>query len=251
MRLVRSSGSWAESRVRAILLQSGVTFRMHDRKLPGSPDFVMVRRRSVIFVNGCFWHQHKGCRGSRMPKTHLSYWEPKLARNESRDLQVRESLGALGWRVLDVWECECGDTWSLRRRVVGFVAKQPNPSITFRVSPEALRHVKAVRRRQRISLSAAVRRVLLEGLVADRHDETAAGPTSSAKSGSLNVSTRIPLQQLTELRLFAARRSVGVCTLASALVESEAVSRGVVASHFRTDPLKARRRASGGDNSVV
>ena len=84
----------------------GFRFRLHRRDLPGSPDLRFPRHRKVIFVHGCFWHQHEGCRLARLPKSRLDYWLPKFARNVERDGIARTALEAAGWRCLIIWECE-------------------------------------------------------------------------------------------------------------------------------------------------
>jgi DNA mismatch endonuclease (patch repair protein) len=99
----------------------GFRFRLHRRDLPGSPDLVFPGRRKVIFVHGCFWHQHPGCHLARRPKSRPEYWPAKLDRNVERDAQVRDRLAAAGWEVLVVWECETADQVALRRRLSSFL----------------------------------------------------------------------------------------------------------------------------------
>jgi len=84
----------------------GYRFRLHRRDLPGTPDLVLVGLRTAIFVHGCFWHQHSGCPAGRLPGTNVKFWTQKLRRNQRRDEQVVKDLGALGWRVVVIWECE-------------------------------------------------------------------------------------------------------------------------------------------------
>ena len=91
--------------VRRMLFASGYRFRLHRRDLPGSPDIVMPGRKVAIFVHGCFWHMHQGCRFSKMPATRPEFWKAKLEANVERDRRAVEKLQALGWRVLCVWEC--------------------------------------------------------------------------------------------------------------------------------------------------
>lgn len=95
--------------VRRALHAAGMRFRLHDRRLPGTPDIVLPGRRTVVLVNGCFWHQHPGCRMARRPSRNTSYWHPKLARNVDRDAAQQQLLAAAGWRVLVIWECEAQD----------------------------------------------------------------------------------------------------------------------------------------------
>ena len=84
----------------------GFRFRLHRVDLPGSPDLVLPRLRKVIFVHGCFWHQHADCRLARLPKTRPEYWLPKFERNQRRDREAMDQLTKLGWEVLVVWECQ-------------------------------------------------------------------------------------------------------------------------------------------------
>ena len=92
--------------VRRYLHRKGLRFRLHERKLPGRPDLVLSRYRTVVEVNGCFWHQHPGCRYAYMPASNQGFWKEKLAGNRLRDLRNWRALRRLGWRVIVVWECE-------------------------------------------------------------------------------------------------------------------------------------------------
>ena len=105
---IRSKGMKPEMTVRRLLHAMGYRFRLHRRDLPGKPDLVFPGRRKVIFVHGCFWHQHgdPGCKIARRPKSNLEYWLPKLDRNASRDAEHQASLRDRGWDVLVIWECE-------------------------------------------------------------------------------------------------------------------------------------------------
>ena len=102
----RSKDTKPEVMVRCALHRLGYRFRLHRRDLPGTPDIVLPKHRTVILVHGCFWHQHNGCRDARMPRTRQDYWSAKFQRNGERDTQIAAALEALGWRVLIVWECE-------------------------------------------------------------------------------------------------------------------------------------------------
>lgn len=108
MRAIRSTGMKPELAVRRLVHSMGYRYRLHRKDLPGKPDLVFGPRRKVIFVHGCFWHQHSdpGCKIARMPKSKPDYWKPKLARNVERDRQHQAELEANGWSVLIVWECE-------------------------------------------------------------------------------------------------------------------------------------------------
>ena len=105
---IRSKGMKPEMTVRRLLHSMGYRYRLHRRDLPGKPDLVFPGRRKVIFVHGCFWHQHSDprCRIVRRPKSNRDYWLPKLERNVVRDAENRARLEELGWEVLVIWECE-------------------------------------------------------------------------------------------------------------------------------------------------
>ena len=122
MRLIKKADTKPEMSVRRLVHGMGYRYRLHRRDLPGTPDLVFPRLRKVIFVHGCFWHQHIGCRLARQPKSRQEYWLPKLARNIERDRFAQDQLQAFGWRVLTVWECETKDEDSLRQKLVGFLA---------------------------------------------------------------------------------------------------------------------------------
>jgi DNA mismatch endonuclease (patch repair protein) len=88
---------------------AGLHYRLHDKRLPGNPDIVFSKLRTVIFVNGCFWHCHQGCGKFRITKIRSEWWTAKLARNKARDKEVRDELEAAGWSVIVIWECETSD----------------------------------------------------------------------------------------------------------------------------------------------
>jgi DNA mismatch endonuclease (patch repair protein) len=94
-----------ELAVRRGLHAAGFRFRLHRGDLPGKPDIVLPRHRSVIFVHGCFWHRHEGCSNFRLPKTNTEFWREKIFRNAERDASAEEDLLRRDWRVLVVWEC--------------------------------------------------------------------------------------------------------------------------------------------------
>src|SRR5262245_59927775 len=119
MASIRSINTTPELFVRRMVHGMGYRYALHSRYLPGKPDLVFRCRRKVIFVHGCFWHQHPkpSCRDSRMPKSRLDYWLPKLRRTIERDLEHQEALKKAGWKSLIVWECELGDRSRLIRRL--------------------------------------------------------------------------------------------------------------------------------------
>ena len=106
MALIKGKNTKPELRVRKALYASGLRYRLHDKNLPGRPDLVFPSRRAVVFVNGCFFHQHTGCARARLPKTRREFWEPKLRGNVERDQRKQTELAANGWTVLVIWECE-------------------------------------------------------------------------------------------------------------------------------------------------
>jgi DNA mismatch endonuclease (patch repair protein) len=106
MREVKRANTGPEIVVRQALHALGLRFRLHRRDLPGSPDIVLPRFRTVIFVHGCFWHRHPGCRYASTPKTRKEYWLPKFKANVERDAKKEAQLLELGWMVIVIWECE-------------------------------------------------------------------------------------------------------------------------------------------------
>jgi len=117
MASIRSTNTKPELAVRRALTRLGLRYRLHAIDLPGHPDVVMRRRRSVIFVHGCLWHLHDGCRLARVPKTRPEYWPAKLERNKQRDRRNQEELICRGWTVIVVWECETADPKKLEDRL--------------------------------------------------------------------------------------------------------------------------------------
>lgn len=105
MSRIKSKNTKPEMVIRRYLYHSGFRYRLHVKELPGKPDLVFKGRKKVIFIHGCFWHQH-GCKYYRMPHTKIEYWIPKLQRNVERDKNEIESLEKSGWNVLIIWECE-------------------------------------------------------------------------------------------------------------------------------------------------
>ena len=92
--------------VRRLLHQQGYRFRLHAKDLPGCPDIVFRSRQKVIFIHGCFWHRHEGCRKASMPKTRAVFWKQKFDANQKRDVATASALEEMGWKFLVVWECE-------------------------------------------------------------------------------------------------------------------------------------------------
>lgn len=102
----KSKDTEPEIIVRKYLFSRGLRFRKNDRRYSGQPDVVLPKYRTIIFIHGCFWHQHEGCPHSSMPKVRSDFWQAKFDRNKHRDTRNIEELESLGWRVIVVWECE-------------------------------------------------------------------------------------------------------------------------------------------------
>jgi len=123
MRRIRSKDMRPELAVRSLAHKLGYRFRLHRKDLPGKPDLVFVSQRKVIFVHGCFWHSHQGCKSAHIPKSNLSYWKPKLERNQARDAMSLEKLSRDGWKCLIIWECETKDEVWAGKRIRNFLRK--------------------------------------------------------------------------------------------------------------------------------
>lgn len=106
MSRIRGRDTGPELLLRSLLHRAGFRFRLHAKQLPGRPDVVLPKYKAAIFVHGCFWHRHPGCRNATTPSTRREFWQEKFDRNVSRDARNRADLEAAGWTVLTVWECE-------------------------------------------------------------------------------------------------------------------------------------------------
>ena len=106
MSRIRGRNTGPELRLRSLLHRAGFRFRLHTKQLPGSPDVVLPKYQTAIFVHGCFWHRHPGCRNATMPSTRRDFWQEKFDANVSRDARNQAALEAAGWTVLTIWECE-------------------------------------------------------------------------------------------------------------------------------------------------
>lgn len=105
MSRIRGENTAPERQVRSLLHGLGYRFRLHRKDLPGRPDIVLPRYRTVIFVHGCFWHRHRGCKYAYKPKSRVAFWQGKFQENLERDRRKTKALKSLGWRVIVVWEC--------------------------------------------------------------------------------------------------------------------------------------------------
>ena len=123
MRRIRSKDMNPELQVRRLLHRMGYRYRLHRKSLPGHPDIVFPKLEKAIFVHGCFWHQHSNpaCKITRLPKSRLEYWIPKLDRNKQRDAESLALLQQLGWTVLTVWECQVTDQARLKSELITFL----------------------------------------------------------------------------------------------------------------------------------
>jgi len=106
MAAVHSKGTKPELIVRNYLWRKGFRYRLNNPRLPGHPDLVLRKYRTCIFVNGCFWHGHKGCTHYTIPKSNTEFWINKITRNQQRDIEVKHKLAQMGWYCIVIWECE-------------------------------------------------------------------------------------------------------------------------------------------------
>ena len=122
MARVRGKNTRPEMIVRKLVFAAGYRYRLHVRKLPGSPDLVFPSRKKVIFVHGCFWHRHEGCALARIPKSRVAFWVDKLNGNRARDARNLDALTQAGWQTLVVWECQLGDLMALEEEISRFLS---------------------------------------------------------------------------------------------------------------------------------
>ena len=106
MSQIKGKDTKPEILVRKFLFSKGLRFRKNDKRYPGHPDIVLPKYKTMIFVHGCFWHFHEGCRYAVMPSSNTAFWENKLYTNRDRDSRNQETLSTMGWNVITVWECE-------------------------------------------------------------------------------------------------------------------------------------------------
>jgi DNA mismatch endonuclease (patch repair protein) len=123
MRAVRSTGTTPEQKCESLLRSLRLKFSRHPAHLAGRPDFVLPKYRLAIFVHGCFWHAHKGCKNSALPTSNIAYWEQKIDRNRRRDRRVREKLRKAGWRIAVIWECKLRKPGSAVSRLLKLTSK--------------------------------------------------------------------------------------------------------------------------------
>lgn len=121
MSRVTSKNTSPELTVRVVLHRMGYRFRLHEQRLRGKPDIVFSKKKKVIFVHGCFWHGHVGCRLGRLPRSNLDFWAPKIERTRVRDQETISALEADGWQPLVIWQCELKDLDALTKRLTTFL----------------------------------------------------------------------------------------------------------------------------------
>ena len=118
MSAIKSKNTKPEIKVRKVLHSMGYRFRLHRKDLPGSPDIVLPKYKTVIFVHGCFWHRHENCKYASTPKTRKEFWESKFKANVKRDFEIQEKINILDWRTVVIWECETKNIENLRDKII-------------------------------------------------------------------------------------------------------------------------------------
>jgi len=141
MSKIRSKDTKPELALRKALFARGFRYRVNDKKLPGKPDIVLRKYKTVIFLHGCFWHRHKGCKYAYTPKTNTKFWVDKINSNRERDKSNFQKLTDLGWNVLTVWECEIRHTYKrdltpLIDRVVSEILSQVPQKVSMKFYEE-------------------------------------------------------------------------------------------------------------------
>jgi DNA mismatch endonuclease (patch repair protein) len=123
MSRIRGRDTMPEMVVRRMAHRLGFRFRLHRRDLPGKPDLAFPGRRKIVFVHGCYWHRHEGCRFAYQPKSNEAFWNDKFAGNVARDASASQELERLGWAVLTIWECETADPDALARSLTEYLGR--------------------------------------------------------------------------------------------------------------------------------
>lgn len=136
MAAIKGKDTKLEMIVRKYLFSRGLRFRVQVRKLPGTPDIVLPKYKTAIFVNGCFWHGHEGCRYFRMPKSNVDFWQTKITRNIERDAETEAELMHLGWKVIRIWECEIKAVTGRMERLEKLYDQIANPDLYSEESTE-------------------------------------------------------------------------------------------------------------------
>ena len=118
MTKIKAKNTKPEIAVRKVLSRLGERYRLHNSKLAGKPDIVIVKTKKIIFINGCFWHQHKNCKKQAMPKANKKYWESKLKRNIEKQAQDIKLLKKQGWEIYKIWECQTNNEDKLTQKIL-------------------------------------------------------------------------------------------------------------------------------------
>ena len=121
MSAIKSKNTKPEIAVRKLLHSMGYRFRLHSKGLPGSPDIVLPKYKTVIFVHGCFWHRHENCKYASTPKTRQEFWKNKFKANVKRDLEIQEKIKNIGWKYVVIWECEARNIESIEEKIKRFL----------------------------------------------------------------------------------------------------------------------------------
>lgn len=121
MSRIRSKDTKPEMLVRKFLFSKGLRYKLHDKSLPGKPDLVLPKYKTVIFIHGCFWHGHQDCRYFVVPKTRSEWWLNKINTNKERDTAAEKLLTSQGWKVLNIWECEIKNRDNFEARAAGLL----------------------------------------------------------------------------------------------------------------------------------
>lgn len=124
MSRISGADTGPEIAVRKIIHRMGFRCRLHVKKLPGNPDIVLARHKMVIFVNGCFWHGHRGCKRSKRPSSNIEFWNEKISKTIKRDKEAILALKSLGWKVLVVWQCQTKNLERLHKQLSQFLIKE-------------------------------------------------------------------------------------------------------------------------------
>ena len=120
MSKIKSKNTKPEKVVRSLLFSLGYRFRLHVKDLPGKPDIVLPKYKTVVLVNGCFWHGHENCKDAGIPKTNSQFWYDKISKNKERDKRVLNELEQAGWKVLVIWECQIND----KEKLISFLKSE-------------------------------------------------------------------------------------------------------------------------------
>lgn len=123
MSRIKSRDTTPELAVRKVLYRMGYRYRLHSPAVPGKPDIVLKRFRAAIFVHGCFWHRHPGCKFAYIPKSRVEFWTKKFEANVRRDKEVKKQLSDMGWKYLTIWECETKSSETIEHLLRGFLGE--------------------------------------------------------------------------------------------------------------------------------